>query len=140
MGRWWARALVLGLTAGCSGSSIAFEVDRLEGRWEWREATGGIAGRTITPASEGYTMELRFLDGDDVELHRSGQPQTNATYRLATGSDEGSFAGKDVVRFTPALFGWDEMLIQLSVEGELILTDGCCDGYTYTFVRAGPAR
>jgi hypothetical protein len=103
-------------------------------------ASGGIAGRTITPATEGYTLELRVLDDDDVELYRNGALQSTAKYQLAIGSEGGSFGGKDVVRFAPALFGWDEMGLQLSIEGELVLADGCCDGYTYMWARAGSAR
>ena len=133
---WVVAAL---LAVGC-GSPTSVEESQLEGRWEWRSASGGIAGRTITPQSEGYTMELRFEGDDQVALYRSGALQTTAGYRLALGSQGGSFAGKDVVVFTPALFGWEEMGLQLSVEGDLILADGCCDGFTYTWARAGSAR
>jgi hypothetical protein len=134
-----AGLLAVAAMAGCANSPTGVEVDRLEGRWEWRSASGGIAGRTITPTTEGYTMELRFVDDEEAQLFRSGALRTTARYELATGSQGGSFGGKDVVRFTPALFGWDEMGVQISIEGELILADGCCDGFTYSFVRVGVA-
>ena len=138
--RLWLAGLLLasGALAACDGSATAVETDQLEGRWDWRSASGGIAGRTITPASEGYTLQLRFR-GDEAELWRNGGLENEATYRLAVGREDGSFPGKDVIRFTPPLFGWDEMAIQLSAEGELILASGCCDGFTYAFVRATAA-
>ena len=78
----WAVAALLAV--GC-GSPTSVEESQLEGRWEWRSASGGIAGRTITPQSEGYTMELRFEGDDQVALYRSGALQTTAAYRLALG-------------------------------------------------------
>jgi hypothetical protein len=128
--------LVLAVSAGCASSATGVEADRLEGRWEWRSASGGIAGRTITPASEGYSMELRF-DGDRVQLLRNGALRTTASYRLRIGREGGSFPDHDVAVFTPALFGWEEMAIQIDEAGQLILSDGCCDGFTYAFARVG---
>ena len=66
MRRRWKGSMVVvmaGWMLACSGSPTVVEIGRLEGSWEWRSATGGIAGRTITPATEGYSMELRFLAG-----------------------------------------------------------------------------
>ena len=131
----WSSALLAVALAACGGTVTAVDEDQLEGRWDWRSASGGIAGRTITPASEGYTMQLRFARAE-VALYRNGTLQASAGYRLAIGGADGSFAGRDVVRFSPAIFGWDEMGVQITVEGELVLADGCCDGFTYRFVRA----
>src|SRR5687767_9257451 len=128
--------LALVALAGCATSPTGVQTDRLEGRWEWRSASGGIAGRTITPATEGYTMELRF-DGDRAELFRNGALRTTASYRLAIGRQGGSFPDQDVAVFTPSLFGWEEMAIQIDETGQLILSDGCCDGFSYAFVRVG---
>jgi hypothetical protein len=126
--------LVLAALAGCATTPTGVQVDLLEGRWEWRSASGGIAGRTITPATEGYTMELRF---DGAQVLRDGALRNTASYRLEIGREGGSFPGLDVARFTPALLGWEEMRIQIDEGGQLILSDGCCDGYTYAFVRVG---
>ena len=130
--------VMLAMAAGCAAST-GVEVDRLEGRWEWLTASGGIAGWTITPATQGYTMELRFLDDGDAELYRNGALQSTADYRIVVGREDGSFAGRDVVRFTPALLGWEEMGLALADADRLLLVDGCCDGYAYTFVRVGSA-
>ena len=137
--RAWAAWAAVALVTACGGSPTSVDAGEIEGRWEWRSASGGIAGRTITPQTEGYTMELRVAD-DEVALYKNGALQKAARYRLALGREGGSFAGKDVVVFTPSLFGWEEMGLQLSVEGELILADGCCDGFTYTWARAGGAQ
>src|SRR5688572_3510324 len=111
--RVWAVLAAMTAVAGCS-SPTSVEVDELTGRWEWVSASGGIAGRTITPATEGYTMELRLSAEGEAELIRSGQPTRTADFELAIGSEAGSFAGQDVIRFTePLLGGWEEMGIEL---------------------------
>lgn len=130
--------IALGVVAACTSSPTAVEVDRLKGRWEWVSASGGIAGRTLTPATEGYTMELRFLDGV-AQVWRNGALGGEAGYEVAVGRQGGSFAGHDVIRFTPALFGWEEMGVELESGDRLLLADGCCDGYAYRFVRIGSA-
>ena len=66
-----ARALVVPLTllvllvpAACSSDPTAPGEDELLqalfGTWSWIRATGGIAGTTRTPESEGYTQTLTF--------------------------------------------------------------------------------
>ena len=140
--RWTGRGAALAglaLAAACGTSPASIELDRLEGRWEWVSASGGIAGRTITPATEGYTMQVRFLDDGAAELFRNGARERTAEYELTVGRANGSFPDQDVVRFTPALLGFDEMAVQLEGTDELILADGCCDGFTYQFVRVGSA-
>lgn len=134
----WVGIGVAALAAGCASSPAAVDLDQWTGRWEWQAATGGIAGRTLTPASEGYTMELRLTSGGDAELLRNGTVTQSATYELGLGRKGGSFEGRDVVRFTPTLFGsWEEMAVTFPDAAHLTLSDGCCDGFTYSFVRIG---
>ena len=132
MRRRWTEsmlAVLAGWLVACSGSPTVVEIDRLEGSWEWRSATGGIAGRTITPATEGYSLEVRFLSGGKAALYRDGQLRNETTFTLEVGRDGGSFPGRDVVRFAESLFGgWDEMGVELA-GSTLILADGCCDGF-----------
>lgn len=134
--RGWVVAAAV--AAGCS-SPTSVDVDELTGRWTWVSASGGIAGRTITPATEGYTMELRLSANGQAALLRSGQATRTAEFELAVGGEGGSFPGQDVIRFSEALFGgWEEMGMDLLAGDQLTLADGCCDGYAYGFVRSGP--
>ena len=124
------------LAAACSSAPTAFVPERLEGRWGWTSATGGIAGRTITPASEGYSMEVRFVSGGEAQLYRNGALTRTTGYQLGIGREDGSFPGREVIRFDQALFGgWEEMSVELPAADHLVLADGCCDGYAYDFER-----
>lgn len=131
----WALATAAVLLAGCKGSPTAVDLDRLEGRWGWTAATGGFAGHTITPATQGYTMEVRFFEDGRAEVYRSDVLQNATTFVPGVGKEGGSFPGRAVLRFAePLLGGWDEMGIELSGDN-LVLADGCCDGYAYAFQR-----
>ena len=135
--RWtgWTVAMAAAWMMACSGNPTAVEIDRLEGSWAWESASGGIAGRTVTPATQGYTMEVRFLAGGKAELYRNDTLTTSANFRLDLGEKGGSFVGRDVVRFDQSLLGgWEEMGVELT-GSSLLLVDGCCDGYAYSFHR-----
>ncbi len=78
---------------------------------------------------------MRFLSGGKAELYRDGQLWNETTFTLEVGRDGGSFPGRDVVLFAESLFGgWDEMGVELA-GSTLILADGCCDGFAYSFER-----
>jgi hypothetical protein len=52
------------------------------------DASGGLAGITLTPESEGYDQMLRFGPSPDVELLRDGVSvlRTPSSIRAVTGS------------------------------------------------------
>jgi hypothetical protein len=133
----WALALLsLVAVSGCASDPTALFPERLAGRWEWRSATGGIAGRTITPATEGYTMEVRFLAGSEAQVYRNGALTRTTSFGIGIGREDGSFPGQEVVRFAEPLFGgWEEMRVELPEPDRLVLADGCCDGFAYDFAR-----
>jgi hypothetical protein len=141
---WWHAAMstvVVGLaTAGCAVTATGSTPDPLLGRWEWREAEGGFAGHRISPATEGFRMELRFAPGGEARLYRDGGLVGIAGYQTTRGEEGGSFPGQEVVRFDlPLLGGWEEMAVSLPTPDLLVLTDGCCDGFTHRFDRVGSA-
>jgi hypothetical protein len=112
---------------------------RILGTWSWVDAFGGIAGTHITPASTGVQREIRFLDGGYAELWENGQLVRTATYEFGVGDPEESFAGREIVRWNVTLLGgWEEQAVAFPQPATLILTDPCCDGYEWTFVRASP--
>lgn len=138
MTRWMGVLTVWLAAAGCAGSPASVEPGDLAGRWEWQSSSGGIAGRTLTPATEGYSMELRLQTDGRAQLLKNGAVVGSADYQVGIGKTNGSFAGRDVVRFSPSLLGgWEEMGLSFPDATHLVLADGCCDGFTYSFTRVG---
>jgi hypothetical protein len=134
---WAVAALALSACASPTGTNV--RASDLTGRWEWLSASGGLAGRTITPATEGYTMQLQLSSDGKAQLFKKGALTQSAQYELGVGSKTGSFAGRDVIRFSPPLFATGEMSVVFPDQDHLTLADGCCDGFTYTFARTTSA-
>ena len=120
---------VVGGTA-CGDPVVPTTGELLDGSWTWVESSGGITGGTFTPASTGETMTLRFLGADSVELSRNGVLAVETTYQLLLEDDGDTI----FIEYAQPPFGFTPQ--ELSVgEEELILRDGCCDGFVYTFER-----
>jgi hypothetical protein len=76
-----ALGVVVAALAGCSsGPTEPIVNDRIFGVWEWVRAEGGIAGDTITPETEGFTMVLRITRPDRIELSRDGVTQVDTRF------------------------------------------------------------
>ena len=66
---------------GCS-SPIEPPPDSLFGVWEWVRTEGGIAGVTLTPVTEGFTLQLRITRPDHIQLDRDGVAQVVTRFEL----------------------------------------------------------
>ncbi len=127
--RFGVLAAVCGaLLPGCS-SPVEPPPDSLFGVWEWVRAEGGVAGVTLTPETEGFTLQLRITRPDSIQLDRDGVAEIVTRFELIPSS------GTDFprLRYDEPILGQEEHELRLS-EGELILTDPCCDGFAYTWL------
>ena len=116
--------------AGC-GLTEPEIADQLVGDWLWLDATGGIAGVTRTPASEGYDQSLRFYESREVELFRDGVSQARTDFNYFVGPEGGS----DNIGYGQALFGFPSSGVELIPGDTLLLIDPCCDGFVRRWVR-----
>ena len=141
-----ARALVVPLTllvllvpAACSSDPTALGEDELLqalfGTWSWIRATGGIAGTTRTPESEGYTQTLTFAPPNQVEMARDGVPEVTTTFEFVPLMAAGSAVRSAQLLYAQPLTGFDEQWVQITEAGDLVLSDPCCDGFVYEWRR-----
>lgn len=136
--RMGVRTVLVGaaFVAGGCLHSTAPTFDALDGRWTWIDATGGIAGTTITPATAGYTMtvEISGLSSTTPRMRvlRNGQFFAETVVERAQGSstEVGTLVYRDPI------MGFDQQEYTLTGTDRLVLQDGCCDGFTYRFERA----
>ena len=126
--KWLLAGLVL--AAACSTDP---EENPLVGAWSWVESTGGIAGVTLTPASTGQTMSLRFEADGMVELFRDGASAGTTTYTVEQGAGDGTIW---TVTWASPLLGFETQTAHAPDADTLVLADGCCDGFTYTWTRS----
>ena len=154
MGRKWNRVdrrgvggrgsllpvLVLMLAqAACSSDPTVPETEALPralfGSWAWVRATGGIAGVTQTPETEGYSRTITFTAPGQVVLFWDGQPEVTTTFEFVPKLDNGSVVRSAQLVYAAPLTGWDEQWVEITGAGELVLSDPCCDGFTYEWRR-----
>jgi hypothetical protein len=75
-------------------------------------------------------MALRFFKPDRIELSRNGSLAGKTTYLID------HFTGSMVISYDEPIFGFSSQSIRFDEEETLILTDPCCDGFTYRFRRS----
>lgn len=116
-----------------------------EAAWEWRSACCGVAGTSLTPATEGFDYRLRFREDGTVQARRGGSVVLETTYRVRTTSPIDFEDELTVVTYgDPLPLGPGiepvsrQMLIHLE-GGRLLLRnlDGCADCFgDWEFTRA----
>jgi hypothetical protein len=122
--------LVCVVLAGCRSASVEPSADRLSGTWRWIESTGGIGGFRYTPASLNYNVELRIA-GNQVTAVRNDSVIATSTITLR-GDEVTYHPSLSVFTFHSGI----DLQRLASMSGDtLVLSDPCCDMFTYAFVR-----
>lgn len=133
-------ALLVGLAtpwlSGCSSSTSLGEGE-IVGRWVWLSSTGGIAGTTRSPASEGYSGVLRFAVDGTAEWRIDGELRWSTTWTLGVAPEGHPLAGETVVRYGQPVVGWEQQAVRFPGPGRLTLVDPCCDGFVHEYEAAG---
>jgi len=134
-----AVVVLLGVWA-CSVSGTGPDAGvPVEGRWTWVRSTGGLLPRDRTPETEGFDMTLVFGADGVLRVLYDGSPGGETWYEVGVGSAQGALEGTPVFRYGEPLFGFQEQAYRFATPDSLELADGCCDGFTWYFVReAGP--
>jgi hypothetical protein len=125
--------LAAALVSACS-SSLTGPQTGIEGQWRWVKSEGGLLPADRTPATEGYALTLVFESSGIVRLLQDGLPSGETTFQVTIGSP-GAHEGVPVIRYGEPLLGFAEQGYQFVAPDSLVLQDGCCDGFTYHFVR-----
>ena len=127
--------LLLGaaVVSACSASLIGPQRG-IEGHWRWVKSEGGLLPADRTPATEGYALTLVFESSGVVRLLQDGRPSGETTFEVTVGTP-GAHEGSPVIRYAEPLLGFAEQGYQFVTADSLLLQDGCCDGFTYHFVR-----
>ncbi len=135
--------LAAGLFTAAACNSSPTDVGRaVEGSWVWVESSGGIAGWTLTPGSEGYSVRLEFADDSTVHAFRNDSLITTSRARLMERLIQYAGPGREYeVDFDPPLralvfSSMAQHIVQSPSPDRLTFEDPCCDGYVHVFERA----
>lgn len=133
-------ALAVLAVAACSSNPVAADDEQLPGAlfgtWTWIQATGGIAGQVRTPETEGFTRTLVIKAPNQIDVLRDGQSEVSTTFEFVPETDAGSAVRSAQLLYAVPLLGFPEQWVLITIEGVLVLTDPCCDGFTYEWQQA----
>ena len=102
---------------------LDFEPGDIIGEWEWVESSGGIAGITLVPETQGYTQTYHFVNDSLLDIYKNDSLFLQTTYKLMN----------DTLEITDWPF---KQLVEYK-ENRLILDDQCVDCFTNVFERKG---
>ncbi len=127
--------VVLLASAACASNPTASDDDELPqalfGTWTWIQSTGGIAGTTLTPESEGYARTLIFTSPNQVEVLRDGVSEATTTFEFVPLTMAGSAVRSAQLLYAQSVVGFEEQWVEILENGDLVLSDPCCDGFTF---------
>ena len=103
----------------------------LAGTWQWVSSTGGIAGKTYTPASEGYERSLSLAYDLKYSNLKNSIRQKSGTFEIIKAK---SIYKTELVDFIKYDDGTMSAIISQTSD-ELILADNNYDGFTDTYKR-----
>lgn len=93
------------------------------GEWEWVESSGGIAGITLVPETQGYTQTYHFVNDSLLDIYKNDSLFLETTYKLKSDTLE--------------IAAWPfKQLIEYK-ENRLMLADQCVDCFTNVFECKG---
>ncbi|WP_430967337.1 hypothetical protein [Spongiimicrobium sp. 2-473A-2-J] len=110
-------------------------VTELVGEWTWVQSTGSIAGITVTPESSGKTMRIEFTEENVFNKFVDGVEVYTSPFVI----DEDNIQYTTLALFESVGLGFDhqvEQQFQFREGNTLVLTDPCCDNFTFQFVKA----
>ncbi len=109
----------------------AISNNSLAGNWQWVMSTGGIAGKTFTPVSEGYERNLTFTYDSKYLNSKNNITQKSGKFEIIKAKSIYKTELIDFIKFDDGTMS--AILSQTSEE--LILANNNYDGFTETFKR-----
>ncbi len=119
----------------------ATELENLFGSWDWVQTSGGIAGGTITPATEGYTKKVEFSRNGIYNEFQDGILLGKRKFTIS--ETKSIYTGEDVyiINYEKAPFFKQDNLYLFSHTvtfyglDTIILDDEMDDGFIFTYVK-----
>jgi hypothetical protein len=106
----------------------------LFGNWEWRQSTGGIAGRTETPTTRKYREKLVLQSSGFYEVIRDDSLAAKGQFSIRREATQLRADSTYVIRWE-GLLPLHSTIVELQGADTLRLTDLCVDCYEHLYVR-----
>ena len=114
--------------------------EKLFGSWNWVQSSGGFAGQTITPATDGYSQTVEFKKNGIYIRYKNGKRTDKMQFTLTEGSSIYTIGLAYLIKYknTGPIDKNNTHTIQSVTFGgqdTLFLRDECYDCYTSIYVK-----
>lgn len=107
------------------------DINNIYGKWNWVQSSGGIAGTTITPKSEGYVGTLEITNDNTFSTYHNSILQFHDSFTLSKDTSKNTnYAG-----FVTFKTNGTTNLVKRATRDTLIIGDDFADGFTALYVR-----
>ncbi|MEO6149170.1 MAG: hypothetical protein ABIN95_10500 [Mucilaginibacter sp.] len=106
--------------------------EKIYGKWNWVNSTGGIAGLTITPKTAGYEASVEYKRSKSVYYYRNDTLKSQAKFSITKGNTIFSTKQAYIIKYTPD--GMDHVIMKVTKD-TLVLADNANDGFTILYVK-----
>jgi len=114
---------------GCSNSDESELKSQLIGKWKWVESSGGIDGRTETPASTGNAVTLEFTS-TTMKTFVNGNLESEVNYEIQSGSSITTTEKTDLIVYE------NGTIHSVLLEGNsLVLIEECYDCFQHNYLK-----
>ena len=114
---------------GCSNSDESELKSQLIGKWKWVESSGGIDGRTETPASTGNAVTLEFTS-TTMKTFVNGNLESEVNYEIQSGSSIKTTEKTDLIVYE------NGTIHSFLIEGNsLVLFEECYDCFQHNYLK-----
>jgi hypothetical protein len=129
------------LGAACARSSpvapplLPSLMNTVVGSWTLTQGCGGVAYHCSGAGSLTVPNVVVFYSNGTMDQFRAGVKVASGTFSITPSAADSLRSG--MVVMSPGLeAAIDTLTLNFSIEGELMLTEPCCDRLTYSFFKA----
>lgn len=117
-------------------------LEKLFGTWEWVSSSGGWAGRTLTPASEGYSQQIEFTEKGVYKVYINDKVENKMEFTITENSSS-IYTSQTVYMIkykATGLFKKNKSVFDMSqtfkFSGDTLwLADECYDCFGHIYIR-----
>lgn len=139
----YALVIVL-LCAGCRKDIILPDKDleKLFGKWEWLESSGGIAGRSMNPSTTGHPRTVEFTKNGLYKVYEKDKLLYKIEYSISVSTPANSLSNKvflikykNASRYQKNTGSMIPQSLRFIATDTLYLVDWCADCFGHSYAR-----
>ena len=105
------------------------------GAWEWQRSHDNLdSEQTISPQTEGFTMQLLIEPSGELEWARGDSVVVETTWEFVPPVNLTDDYISPKLRYGRPILGFEEHTVGGLFDGELVLMDPCCDGLVHIWI------